>query len=266
MYEFAQLASLLHVISRTGAVLVGGQAVNFWSERYQKDAEPWTSSRPFTSVDVDLLGNQTDARTCAEGTGGELEIPDDPAHTPNTAKVHCRHPDVDIDVLHTVNGLNTAEATQTAVRLRYGSIPLRVLHPVLCVESKTVNLITLDQSVEGRQDEKHLRLSIANCAEFLRELTHKGRAPARLIRWAERLRTHASSQAGLEVQRKYRLQFLDGVPLEFWNEPTGPLRHWVQLESPRWRVEVEQKLHDLENLARWMRNLKRRWRSPRSAT
>lgn len=83
-----------------------------------------------------------------------------------------------------VDGLNTAEAVQTAVRLTHANVGLRVLHPVLCLESKTVNLLTLDQPIEGRQDEKHLRLAIANGAEFLAELTSRGREPETLFRWA----------------------------------------------------------------------------------
>jgi hypothetical protein len=258
MYRIDQLGTILRAVSRTGAILIGGQAVNLWSERYQREAEPWQSLRPFTSVDVDLLGNQADARACAEGTGGDLELPDDPSHTPNTAKIHCPEPAIDIDVLHTVNGLNTAEAAQTAVSLKHSDLPLRVLHPVLCLESKTVSLITLDQSVEGRQDEKHLRLSIANCAEFLGELTRQGRDPETLLRWAERLRAHASSQAGLDVQRRYHLDFQQAIPMPLWRETAGPLAKWCREEGPRWRAEIREQIRDIEEIARWVRDLKDR--------
>ena len=258
MYRIDQVAAALRVIGDTGAVLIGGQAVNLWSERYQREAEPWQSLRPFTSVDVDLLGSQADARACAEGVEGTLELPEDPAHTPNAAKVHCRNPDLDLDFLHTVNGLNTAEAVQTAIRLRHRDILLRVLHPVLCLESKTVNLITLDQSVEGRQDEKHLRLAIANCAEFLAELTRTGRDPMSLLRWAERLRTHASSQAGLDVQRRHGVDFQQAVPIELWRSGAVPLAEWCRTEAPRWQAEVRQRIQDLEEIARWVEDLKQR--------
>jgi hypothetical protein len=261
MYQIDQLGPLLVVIGQSGAVLVGGQAINLWSERYQREAEPWQSLRPFTSADVDLLGSQADAKACAEGLGGTLELPDDPAHTPNAAKVHCRNPNIDLDVLHTVNGLNTAEAVQTAVRLRYRGLPLRVLHPVLCLESKTVNLITLDQSIEGRQDKKHLRLAIANCAEFLRELTNRERDPHILMRWAERLRTHARSQAGLDVQRRHALDFLQAVPVELWRQTPGPLSDWCRTEAPVWQDEVRQRIRDIEEIARWVRELKERPRT-----
>jgi len=263
MYGLRQLGPLLQVISRTQAVLVGGQAVNFWSERYAQDASPWKELRPFTSVDVDLLGNQADAKVCAEGTGGDLELPDAPAHTPNAAKVHCRQPKIDIDVLHTANGLNTAEALQTAVHLRHAGLPLRVLHPALCVESKTANLLTLDQTVAGRQDEKHLRLALANCREFLRELTQQGRPPDGLLRWAERLRAHANTQAGLDIQRRFQLDFQEAVPIALWRQTEGALRQWSRDETPHWRDEVRQKLQDLEEIQRWVRDLKQRPPRPR---
>jgi hypothetical protein len=258
VYSIRQIGGLLEVISQTQAVIIGGQAINLWSERYQKEEPPWLALRPYTSIDVDLLGNQSDARICAQGTKGELELPDDPAHTPNIAKVRCRNPAIDIDILHTVNGLSTAEALQTAVSLRHGNVQLRVLHPILCIESKTVNLITLDQQVEGRQDEKHLLLAIANCREFLTELTRNDPQLQPLVHWAERLRTHANSQLGLDVQRKHHIEFLQGVPVDLWLQTPGVLQPWAQGEVPKWRAEVQQKIQDIEEIERWVEDLKRR--------
>jgi len=39
MYRIDQLGTILRAVSRTGAILIGGQAVNLWSERYQREAE-----------------------------------------------------------------------------------------------------------------------------------------------------------------------------------------------------------------------------------
>ena len=58
MYSIKELRHLLEVISRTQAILIGGQAVNLWSERYKKEEPPWSELQPFSSVDIDLLGTQ----------------------------------------------------------------------------------------------------------------------------------------------------------------------------------------------------------------
>lgn len=255
MYHIRDIKDLLRIIGRTQAVLIGGQAINLWSERYQKEGQPpWSQSLPFTSLDIDLLGNQSDAKYCAEGMNAWLELPNASAHTPQLAKIHCSRPELDIDILHTANGLNTAEVMQTAVELKYEDIPIKLLHPVLCIESKTINLITLDQQVEGRQDEKHLRLAIANCREFLAELTVTC-PPGDLLAWAQRLCTGATTQVGLDVQRKYSVSFTDSIPTDLWQKTIGPLSDWVQTELPQWRNSVRQKISDIEDVEKWLRSL-----------
>ena len=62
----------------------------------------------------------------------------------------------------------------------------RVLDKRPLLAQSVANLITLDQSIEGRQDEKHLRLAVANCAEFLRVHRIRSRARPALDRQAGR--------------------------------------------------------------------------------
>jgi hypothetical protein len=127
MYRIDQLSALLEVIGRTRAVLVGGQAVNLWSERYQREAEPWRNLRPFTSVDVYLLG----------------------------------------------------------------------------------------------------------------------------------------SQLGLDVHRRYHLDFQQALPIELWRSISGPLAEWCRKEAPSWQAEVHQRIRDVEDIARWVQDLKQRPRPER---
>ena len=104
-------------------------------------------------------------------------------------------------------------------------------------------------------------LAIANSAEFLRELTNRERDPHILMRWAERLRTHARSQAGLDVQRRHDLDFLQAVPVELWRQIPGPLSDWCRTEAPVWQDEVRQRIGDIEEIARCVRELKERPRT-----
>jgi len=76
--------------------------------------------------------------------------------------------------------------------------------------------------------------------------------------WSERLRTHANSQASLEVQRKWRFEFPHAVPIDLWLQSAGPLQAWSEQEAPKWREEVARKIRDVEDIERWVRNLKRR--------
>ncbi len=47
MYSLPRLQPILRVLGQTGVVLVGGQAVILWSERFQRsDEAPWQELQP----------------------------------------------------------------------------------------------------------------------------------------------------------------------------------------------------------------------------
>jgi hypothetical protein len=50
-------------------VMIGGQAVNYWAERYLRDEPKLKEHLPFTSGDIDYQGNREDVRHIA----GQLE-------------------------------------------------------------------------------------------------------------------------------------------------------------------------------------------------
>jgi hypothetical protein len=47
-------------------VLIGGQAVNYWAERYSPAEPELESLQPFTSQDIDFKGNRDDVQRIAE--------------------------------------------------------------------------------------------------------------------------------------------------------------------------------------------------------
>lgn len=47
-------------------VLVGGQAVNYWAERYLSTEAELEKLQPFTSQDIDFKGNRTDVERIAQ--------------------------------------------------------------------------------------------------------------------------------------------------------------------------------------------------------
>ena len=56
-------------------IIVGGQAVNFWADRYAPDKPELLAYRPFTSRDLDLLGSIADAYQLASKTHSVVEKP-----------------------------------------------------------------------------------------------------------------------------------------------------------------------------------------------
>lgn len=159
-----QLRPLLEALSHSDAVIVGGQAINLWSETYQRDEEPWISLRPFTSRDLDVLGSAAALLDCSRRAQGRAHFPEPGQRTVNTGKltVAIGSHEVEADFLSEVKGLNNQEVRQTAKVIAWNELRLRVLHPILCVESKTVNLMRIQQEPEERQDKKHLLLALGN--------------------------------------------------------------------------------------------------------
>jgi hypothetical protein len=259
MFTPYDLQTLLGALGQTEAVIVGGQAVNLWSIRYQKDEPPWRGAQPFMSRDVDALGTLSDLRRCAAQLRAEVYLPETPPEeTFNTGTLVVRVGDqaVEIDLLKEVKGLNSQEVRQTAVTLELHGNPVRVLHPVLCLESKTVSLTRIRQEGQSRQDLKHVELSLANTREFLADKTADPANLKGLLAWARRIRQLANDQLGLEARQRWRIDFQQAIPAQFWREQTGALRVFVEQEMPAWEQAVREKIRDLEEIQEWVKQLK----------
>lgn len=70
------LQEIIHHASPSGgAFLVGGQALNFWADRYSGAAPELDSYGPYTSKDVDFFGTVDAARKLATSLGGGVRVP-----------------------------------------------------------------------------------------------------------------------------------------------------------------------------------------------
>ncbi|MBE7502866.1 MAG: hypothetical protein HS113_21810 [Verrucomicrobiales bacterium] len=265
MYTPGQLRPLLEAVSRADAVIVGGQAINLWSEVYARDEEPWRSLRPFTSRDLDALGSATALLECARLTGGQARFPEPGQRTVNTGQltILLDGQPVEADFLSEVKGLNNQEVRQTARPVLWQGLTLRLLHPVLCVESKTINLMRIQQEPDERQDHKHLLLALANAREFFAEQTANPATHPALVRWAQRVRSLANDQLGLEAAQVHGINYQTAIPAALWQGSLGPLSEFMAAEWDAWGSEVRQKVHDLIELEAWLRQL--RDRSPGQA-
>ncbi len=126
----------------SSAVLVGGQALNFWAERY-RGVSDLAREGPFTSKDVDFCGKREAAVAFAQRLDGRAELPaiDDPS--PNTAMV--RFIDAGgvervIDFIGQPFGMEADDIHRTAIPFdvldEHGGVAchVRIMHPVRCME------------------------------------------------------------------------------------------------------------------------------------
>lgn len=67
-FSLQQFSALFHTRNLNGLpyLLIGGQAVNYWADRYLADEPDLRQCAPFTSEDIDFHGNRDDVRRIAE--------------------------------------------------------------------------------------------------------------------------------------------------------------------------------------------------------
>jgi hypothetical protein len=199
-----------------GIVLVGGQAIDYWCERYLDRSKSLEEGAPYTSKDVDLLGTSALVERIARALHGRFWLADPFDATPSAGTIQYRDlagRDRTLDVLRDLHGLSTREARATAIEVGLAGprvrFRLRVLHPVLCLESRMKNLVGLP-GYDGRHAQAQLRASTVCVLEFARELLEAG--PARpCLRLFERVFRLADSPLGDEVLRRTGIEVLTAI-------------------------------------------------------
>ena len=215
-------------------VLVGGQAINLWATQYAQPTPEWEQYRPFASVDLDFYGGRLEAMQCAEVLGGDVTLAQNFEPTPNAGVVTILWQDrpFRIDILASVYGLLDSDVATTALTFMgtgpLHGIQLKVLHPVLCLEGKLKCLANLPQV--GRQDEKHLRLSILILQAFIMAQLNT-QHPRMLLNLSEKVVNNLWTEAGLSVWYRHGIQIEHAIPIEAIaiDEP-----QWQRFLSIRW--------------------------------
>jgi hypothetical protein len=156
-------------------VLVGGQAVAFWAAFFafeRGDAE----DKLFTSKDIDFEGAARSARRAGELLGGTVRLAKIDDNTPNTGVVLFTDSDGEereLDFISAPYGLTARDVRDSAVRLTVpgpddSEVPVWVMHPERCMESRVHNVVGLKQAGPVAMDQ--LARSVVCAREFSRYL------------------------------------------------------------------------------------------------
>lgn len=190
-------------------LLVGGQALNILARHYHVEGMKIQFSR-----DVDFVGDSEDARQAAQIWRAEIHLPTLDDHTPNTAILTIRRankPPLTIDFLENVAGI-VFGAEVPSLKIREGSVDLRVMHPLACLQSRLWNIYGPLARRNAREIER-AGLAIRVLHAYLTEiLDHdKGREALKTI---ERLVKYAAlSRVGTKAWVLDRIDVLAAVPL-----------------------------------------------------
>ncbi|MGG6268178.1 hypothetical protein ACQ4M3_33245 [Leptolyngbya sp. AN03gr2] len=216
-------------------VIVGGQAINLWAMQYYQPTSEWDELQPFASMDLDLFGGRLEAVQCSEVLSGTLTLAKNFDPSPNAGVVMLNWQDrpFRINVLSSVYGLNDTEIVNTALPFlgtdALSGVQLKVLHPLLCLESKLKCLRGLDQT--ARQDEKHVRLAVLILRAFL--TSQLASQPTRsLLNAIERIADNIWTDAGLNAWYQYGIEIESAIPIEEIQPQQTP--QWQAFTSIRW--------------------------------
>lgn len=139
-------------------VIVGGQAVNFWADRYTPDVPELLVYRPFTSRDLDLLASIENAYRLASETHTALQRPRRRTASPVLANLEVKTGAVlrSVQFLKSVRGVTNREIDDNAVEFARGDVRILLADPITMLKAKLHNLVELDQ--RGRNDRNHVEI------------------------------------------------------------------------------------------------------------
>jgi hypothetical protein len=183
--EIVKITSLID-----GALLVGGQAHNFWAQRYLSNEPKLGQYEPFVTKDIDFLGTSAVAAHMATALGGKLIKNSMNDASPEVARIKAvvLGKEVEIDLLGHILGPPADRVNKDSVVLicpvqsknSAGEVPITILHPLHCLQSRAANVIKLGRSndVAKRQLAASPIILRAYLDEFLGDGSDKKRVHA----------------------------------------------------------------------------------------
>ena len=170
-FSLDQFSEILKVRDAAGKpyLLIGGQAVNYWAERYLATEPELVALQPFTSADIDFKGNAKDVRRIAE----RLALK--PGYLPKVAMtalagvipLQIGGQPSSIEIVRRVPGVSS-NVDKLAIEAKCEDNNIRVLDPVSLLASKLELVATVRQA--RRNDIPHLKILVPCVRAFLGEL------------------------------------------------------------------------------------------------
>lgn len=214
-----------------GAILVGGQAIAFWSQYYNIE-----QNIPAITKDIDFYGG-SECIELAESALKKLNpksfYPGLDDSTSNSGKVVCdldyqSKEKVGIDFLYNLTGLSDDEIEDTACEIDFFNKKINVLHPLLCMQSKIINLAV---HIGKRNEEgvEQARLSVEIVKAYLSSLLID--SPERIHKICEKIFKFSMRESSLYSNYQFKVDSLKSIPIECLPESEFRDKRYPQAES-----------------------------------
>lgn len=200
-------------------VLVGGQAVNYWLAHYREREPALGALAGVASSDVDFLGSRESIERIAAAIRGSTVKFEEPRE-PTVALIRFTDRNGQeriIDFLRTVYGLDEKRVRDTAIPVETrdasgapSGVELRILHPILCLESRVYNVHGLEKYQTPRAL-KQLEAAVGCARAYIRECCDRGdtRGAHRAVQVIADL---ASGDAGRGIFALHQIDPLEAIP------------------------------------------------------
>ena len=197
-------------------VLIGGQAVNYWAERYLPAEPQLKQLQPFTSEDIDFKGDRSDV----ERIGRQLALtPVFPHKIEMTAlsgffTFTIGNLRSTIEIVRRIPGVpNTADTP--AIQAEWEGKIIRVLDPISLLACKMELAAKVSQ--EKRQDVTHLKILLPCVRCFLGELlvqVEHGKLPAKdWLKVTNQALKLTTNNRAVKLARKHGINWAEILPL-----------------------------------------------------
>lgn len=220
----------------TDMVLVGGQALAFWMQRFGIDAQQATITN-----DGDVLGQVAKARDIAQALKAAVVVPDQNALTSLVAQIRVpvgsgkvRNVDV-LHLLYTVGGLRKSTEFTRRVLARCVEVQwqagksIRVMHPLDVLESRIQNAAgLLEEKGPHVLTQARRAIEVAKAA-ILKVARAKDPGDERLGQLVQDVYRLACSRPGRMLLKDHGIDVLDAIDLEELRNATGA-QHDEQLD------------------------------------
>lgn len=226
-YQLSQFSEVFKLRNKEGKpyLLIGGQAVNFWAEKYLCEEPILERLQPFTSEDIDFKGNRADVEDIARQLNLHPTFPASVAMTALAGSIPFRSGDIDsnIEVVRIIPG-TPKNIEETAINVEWEERRLRVIDPISLFAAKLELVATVAQ--DNRQDAHHLRIMTHCVRRFLEGLlgeVDRGEIPSR--HWLNAVgyvRKITTTKRASKISKKLNLDWQSALPwtaIEVSNNP-----------------------------------------------
>lgn len=229
-------------------VLIGGQAVYYWAEKYftfDEALPQFARLSPFVSKDLDFQGSTLAARELGRRLECPVDVPSFREAFGNLLSGKMRsfasgHP-LDVEVLQSVPGFTVGNFDRFVIEEHRGNLRLLVLDAVAMLQAKARNVVHIHK--EGRRDREQFYILVAWVRAYLRmllRLVRAGELPMRgLLSTVERVLTFTEKPAGRAAAEAPGLRWgliLPQPELETATEPE--LVALPERRLPVWHVKI----------------------------